>query len=72
MLLRPGVDVKGGQQLCTNDKTGSNTDENRKAHYLFLTDPEEETARFQCVREKEREREKSEEKSQYRLICRAY
>lgn len=51
MLLRPGVDVKGGQQLCTNDKMGSNTDKNRKAHYLFLTDPEEETARFQCVRE---------------------
>lgn len=45
MLLRPRVDVKGGQQLCTNDKTGLKTDKSRKDHYLFLTNPKEETPR---------------------------
>lgn len=52
VLLRPRVDVKGGQQLGTKDKTGLNTDKLRKAHYLFLTDPREETLRFQCARQK--------------------
>lgn len=49
MLLRPRVDVQGGQQLCTNDKAGLNTHQSRKARYWCLADPKEDTPRFQCV-----------------------
>lgn len=51
MLLRPRVDVKGGQQLCTEDNQVKHS-KNTRAVYLFVTDPEEETPRLQCARQK--------------------